>query len=118
LGGNDFDRKLAGFCAAEIKRKLHKDVSADKSTMRKILNHCEHAKKELSKASQTTIEIENVFEGADFTTTITRVKFEELCGDLFRATLDPVDRVLRNAKVEKSQVWFSVCLRVLLIELQ
>ena len=111
LGGNDFDRKLASFCAMEIKRKLQKDVSADKAAMRKILNHCEHAKKELSKAAQTTIEIDNVCEGVDFTTTITRVKFEELCGDLFRATLDPVDRVLRNAKVDKSQVCACACAR-------
>ena len=104
LGGADFDQRLATFCASEVKRKHKKDPTESPSVMRKILNKCEHAKKELSKNAQTTIEINDVFEGIDFYTNITRLKFEELCGDLFRATLDPVDRVLRNAKIQKSEL--------------
>merc|ERR1712216_1029786 len=54
--------------------------------------------------AQTTIEVDSCFDGIDFYTNITRAKFEELCSDLFRGTIDPVDRVLRDAKMDKSQV--------------
>ena len=106
LGGADFDQRLAVFCVAEMKRKskTFKDPTTDPCVMRKILNKCEQAKRSLSKDPQTTIEIDDVLDGQGFYANITRAKFEELCGDLFRATLDPVDRVLRNAKVGKKQV--------------
>merc|ERR1711977_598993 len=65
---------------------------------------CERAKRTLSAASQTTIEIDSLYEGIDFFTSITRARFEELCQDLFRGTLDPVEKVLRDAKMDKRSV--------------
>ena len=65
---------------------------------------CEHAKCILSSATQTTIELDNLFEGIDFYTSITRARFEELCLDLFRGTLEPVEKVLRDSKIDKANV--------------
>jgi heat shock 70kDa protein 1/2/6/8 len=65
---------------------------------------CEHAKCILSSATQTTIELDNLFEGIDFYTYITRARFEELCHDLFRGTLEPIEKVLRDSKIDKANV--------------
>lgn len=72
--------------------------------MRRLRTACERAKRTLSSSAQTSIEIDSLFEGIDFYTSITRARFEELCQDLFRSTLQPVDRVLTDAKIDKSQV--------------
>ena len=72
--------------------------------MRRLRTACERAKRILSSATQTSIEIETLHEGTDFYTTLKRARFEELCQDLFRATLQPVEKVLRDSKIEKSDV--------------
>ena len=80
------------------------DLSSNPRALRRLRTACERAKRTLSSATQTSIEIDSLFEGIDFYTSITRARFEELCQDLFRSTLQPVDRVLTDAKIDKSQV--------------
>ncbi|EKX46256.1 heat shock protein 70 [Guillardia theta CCMP2712] len=104
LGGEDFDNRLVQYVLQEFKRKHKKDPSDNARALRRIRTACERAKRTLSSAAQTTIEVDSCYDGIDFYTNITRAKFEELCADLFRATMDPVDRVLRDAKISKGQV--------------
>ncbi|KAI5481423.1 heat shock 70kDa protein 1/8 [Pseudohyphozyma bogoriensis] len=104
LGGEDFDNRLVTHFVAEFKRKNKKDLSSNARALRRLRTACERAKRTLSSAAQTTIEIDSLFEGVDFYTSITRARFEELCQDLFRSTMDPVEKVLRDAKIDKSNV--------------
>lgn len=104
LGGEDFDNRLVNHFVNEFKRKHKKDLSTNSRALRRLRTACERAKRTLSSAAQTTIEIDSLFEGIDFYTPITRARFEELCQDLFRSTIQPVDRVLTDAKIDKSQV--------------
>ncbi|KAG7193074.1 70-kilodalton heat shock protein [Scheffersomyces spartinae] len=104
LGGEDFDNRLVNHFTAEFKRKNKKDMSTNQRALRRLRTACERAKRTLSSSTQTSIEIDSLFEGIDFYTTITRARFEEMCQDLFRSTLDPVEKVLRDAKLDKSQV--------------
>jgi heat shock protein 1/8 len=104
LGGEDFDNRLVSHVIQEFKRKHKKDPSDNARALRRIRTACERAKRTLSSAAQTTIEVDSCFDGIDFYTNITRAKFEELCSDLFRGTIDPVDRVLRDSKISKGAV--------------
>ncbi|EOO03595.1 putative hsp70-like protein [Phaeoacremonium minimum UCRPA7] len=104
LGGEDFDNRLVNHFVNEFKRKHKKDLSSNARALRRLRTACERAKRTLSSSAQTSIEIDSLFEGIDFYTSITRARFEELCQDLFRSTLQPVDRVLTDAKIDKSQV--------------
>ncbi|RMD42295.1 hypothetical protein DV735_g2855, partial [Chaetothyriales sp. CBS 134920] len=107
LGGEDFDNRLVNHFVNEFKRK-HKKASSDLSSnpraLRRLRTACERAKRTLSSSAQTSIEIDSLYEGIDFYTSITRARFEELCQDLFRSTMEPVERVLRDAKIDKSSV--------------
>ncbi|KAI9901753.1 hypothetical protein N3K66_003570 [Trichothecium roseum] len=104
LGGEDFDNRLVNHFVNEFKRKHKKDLSTNSRALRRLRTACERAKRTLSSSAQTSIEIDSLFEGIDFYTSITRARFEELCQDLFRSTVQPVDRVLTDAKIDKSQV--------------
>jgi len=104
LGGEDFDNRLVNHFVNEFKRKHKKDLSTNARALRRLRTACERAKRTLSSSAQTSIEIDSLFEGVDFYTSITRARFEELCQDLFRSTLQPVDRVLADAKIDKSKV--------------
>jgi heat shock protein 1/8 len=104
LGGEDFDSRLVSHCVETFKRQSKVDLSTNSRAMRRLRSACERAKRTLSSAAVTTIEIESLFEGKDFSTQITRARFEELCGDLFRSCLDPVEKVLSDAKVDKTKV--------------
>ena len=120
LGGEDFDNRLVNHFAQEFKRKNKKgdfffvlsyisinyclDLSSNPRAVRRLRTACERAKRTLSSATQTSIEIDSLFEGIDFYTSLTRARFEELCQDLFRSTLDPVEKVLRDSKIDKSNV--------------
>lgn len=79
-------------------------MTSNARALRRLRTACERAKRTLSSAAQTSIEIDSLFEGIDFYTSITRARFEELCQDLFRSTMEPVERVLRDAKIDKSSV--------------
>ena len=104
LGGEDFDNRMVSYCIQEFKKKHKKDPSGNARALRRIRTACERAKRTLSSAAQTTIEVDSAFDGIDFYINITRAKFEELCADLFRGTMDPVDRVLRDSKISKGSV--------------
>ncbi|ORY61941.1 heat shock protein 70 family [Leucosporidium creatinivorum] len=104
LGGEDFDNRLVTHFVAEFKRKNKKDLSSNARALRRLRTACERAKRTLSSAAQTTIEIDSLFEGVDFYTSITRARFEELCQDLFRGTMEPVEKVLRDSKIDKANV--------------
>merc|ERR1712036_167736 len=86
------------------KRKHRKDLTTNKRFLRRLRTACERAKRTLSASAQATIEIDSLFEGVDFYTSITRARFEELCADLFRGTLEPVEKALRDAKMDKNQI--------------
>lgn len=104
LGGEDFDNRMVTHFMTEFKRKYKKDISGNARSLRRLRTACERAKRTLSSATQTTIEIDSLFEGIDFYSSITRAKFEELCMDLFKGTLDPVEKVLRDSKIPKADV--------------
>ncbi|KAL2321486.1 hypothetical protein Fmac_025865 [Flemingia macrophylla] len=104
LGGEDFDNRLVNHFVAEFKRKHKKDMSSSARALRRLRTACERAKRTLSSTSQTTIEIDSLFEGIDFYSSITRARFEELNMDLFRKCMEPVEKCLRDSKLDKSQV--------------
>lgn len=104
LGGEDFDRRLVEHCVQDFKRRFQCDISSNKRSMRRLQNACEIAKKTLSSSTVATIEIDSLFEGIDYNTTITRARFEDLCSDLFRKTFDPVEKVLQDGKMSKSMI--------------
>merc|ERR1712243_283022 len=104
LGGEDFDNRMVNHFLAEFKRKHKKDITGSKRAVRRLRTACERAKRTLSSSTQASIEIDSLFEGIDFYTSISRARFEELCSDLFRGTLDPVAKSLRDAKLEKGKI--------------
>uniref|UniRef100_L7N2X7 Heat shock 70 kDa protein n=1 Tax=Xenopus tropicalis TaxID=8364 RepID=L7N2X7_XENTR len=104
LGGEDFDNRMVNHFVEEFKRKHKKDISPNKRALRRLRTACERAKRTLSSSTQASIEIDSLFEGIDFYTSITRARFEELCADLFRGTLEPVEKAMRDAKLDKSQI--------------
>ena len=104
LGGEDFDSRMVDHFVREFKRKHKEDITSNTRAMRRLRTACERAKRTLSSATQATVEIDSLYNGIDFYSTITRAKFEELCGDLFRSTMEPVERVLKDANLSKSQV--------------
>lgn len=104
LGGEDFDARLLRHFSEEFKRKHKKDLTGNARSLRRLRTACERAKRTLSSTSQTTVEIDSLFEGIDFFTTITRARFEELNGDLFRKCMEPVEQVLRDSKMDKTKV--------------
>jgi len=104
LGGEDFDNRMVDHFCNEFKRKHKKDLSGNKRALRRLRTACERAKRTLSASAQANIEIDSLFEGIDFYTSITRARFEELCSDLFKGTLEPVEKSLRDAKMDKSAI--------------
>ncbi|RQM13400.1 hypothetical protein B5M09_008944 [Aphanomyces astaci] len=104
LGGEDFDNRLVDHFTAEFKRKHRKDMTANQRALRRLRTACERAKRTLSSSAQAYIEIDSLFDGIDFNSTITRARFEDMCGDYFRKTMEPVEKVLRDSKLSKSQV--------------
>ena len=104
LGGEDFDNRMVNHFMAEFKRKHKKDMAANPRAVRRLRTACERAKRTLSSSTQASIEIDSLFEGIDYYTTITRARFEELNADLFRSTMEPVEKSLRDAKMDKSQI--------------
>jgi len=104
LGGEDFDNRMVNHFLQEFKRKHKKDPQDNKRALRRLRTACERAKRTLSSSTQASIEIDSLYEGIDFYTSITRARFEELCADLFRGTLEPVEKSLRDAKMDKSTI--------------
>merc|ERR1711896_91983 len=104
LGGEDFDNRLVNHFTQEFKRKHKKDMTGNPRAMRRLRTACERAKRQLSSSANASIEIDSLFDGVDFYSSITRARFEDLCADLFRGTIEPVEKVIRDAKTDKSSV--------------
>ena len=104
LGGEDFDNRMVEHFTEEFKRKHKKDITGNARAMRRLRTSCERAKRTLSSSTQASIELDSLFDGVDFFTSISRARFEELCMDQFRRCMDPVDKCLRDSKFDKSQI--------------
>eukprot|EP00977_Amphora_coffeiformis_P014529 scaffold4084_cov194-Amphora_coffeaeformis.AAC.4 len=104
LGGEDFDNRMVDYFLQEFKRRHRKDMSENQRALRRLRTACERAKRTLSSSTQAHIEIDSLFEGIDFNSTITRARFEDLCMDYFKKCMEPCEKVLRDAKISKNQV--------------
>ena len=104
LGGEDFDRRLVEYCMADFKRKHKVDMSDNKRSVRRLQTACETAKKTLSSSTVASMEIDALFEGIDYNNVISRAKFEDLCSDLFRSTLNPVEKVIMDSGISKNMI--------------
>ena len=105
LGGEDFDSRLVDYCIEEFKKKNKgKDPTTSQRSLRRIRTACERAKRVLSSANATQIEVDSAFDGCDLLVNMSRAKFEEMCADLFKATMEPVDRVIEDSKISKKKI--------------
>lgn len=102
--GEDFDNRLVNHFVQEFKRKNKVDITNNPRAVRRLRTACERAKRTLSSATQASIEIDSLYDGMDFYSNITRARFEELCSDLFRKCMEPVEQVLRDAKLDKGSI--------------
>ena len=104
MGGEDFDNNLLEHFKKEFQKKTSLDISEDARALRRLRSACERAKRTLSSVAQTTVEVDSLFQGEDFSANITRARFEEINAVLFKSTLDPVERVLKDAKMPREKV--------------
>jgi len=104
LGGEDFDARVMDYFIKVFKKKSGHDIRKDDRAIQKLRREVEKAKRALSTAHQTKLEIESLYDGQDFSETLTRAKFEELNMDLFRSTLKPVKKVLEDADMSKKDI--------------
>jgi len=104
LGGEDFDNRIVDFCCADFKKKTGIDIKGNARAIRRLRTQCEKAKRILSAAHTAPIECETLAEGEDYNTTLSRAKFEELCIDLFRQCMPPLENVLKDSQMSKGQV--------------
>jgi len=105
LGGEDFDNRVVDFCISDFKRKNRgTDMSTNQRALRRLRTQCERAKCTLSSATQATIEIDSLFDGIDYSCTLTRARFEELCMDYFRNSITPVEKCLRDSGIDKRNI--------------
>jgi len=104
LGGEDFDSRMVNYFVDQFKKRTGHDITDNPRSMRRLRTACERAKRELSTATQAPIEIDSLYQGEDLYTSLSRAKFEELNMDLFRKCIPPVEKVLRDAKMDKNSV--------------
>lgn len=104
LGGEDFDNTLLEHFKNEFKKKTKLDISDDARALRRLRSACERAKRTLSSVAQTTVEVDSLYQGEDFSANISRARFEEINAAMFKSTLDPVERVLKDAKMAREKV--------------
>ncbi|KAF4669117.1 70-kilodalton heat shock protein [Perkinsus olseni] len=105
LGGEDFDNRILDFCMQDFKRKNRgKSIEGNQRAMRRLRTQCERAKRTLSSSTQATIEIDSLYEGIDYSCTLSRALFEELNMDYFRNTMGPVEKVLKDSGIDKKSV--------------
>ena len=104
LGGEDIDYRMVQALSQEFKRKNKIDIATNKRALRRLQTACERAKRVLSSAAQASIEIDSLANGIDFYTFMTRAKFEEINNDIFRRTLEPVEKALRDSNLQTHEV--------------
>ncbi len=104
LGGEDFDNRMVEYFKQEFKKKHRKDIQDNLRALRRLRTACERAKRTLSSSTQAVIEIDSLYEGVDFNSTITRARFEDMNMDYFRKCMIPVEKVLKDASISKNKV--------------
>ncbi|XP_013142325.1 PREDICTED: heat shock protein 68 [Papilio polytes] len=104
LGGEDFDSRMVDHFSQEFERKFKKNITGNPKALRRLRTACERAKRTLSSNTEASIEIDALHEGIDFYSKLTRARFEELCSDLFRQTLVPVENALKDAKMNTREI--------------
>jgi heat shock protein 1/8 len=104
LGGEDFDNQLVDWCSADFLKKTGIDIRKNPRAMRRLRTQCERAKRILSSSTQTNIEVDSLAESMDYNTVITRAKFEELCLSMFKQCIPPVESVLKDSGISKTQI--------------
>jgi len=105
LGGEDFDNRIVDFCMQDFKRKNRgKDLTGNNRALRRLRTQCERAKRTLSSSTQATIEIDSLFDGCDYSCSLSRARFEELNMDYFRNSMGPVEKCLRDSGIDKRNV--------------
>ena len=104
LGGEDFDNKMVDYCVADFYKKTKVDIKNNARALRRLRTQCEKAKRILSSSAQTSVEVDSLAESEDYSVTITRAKFEELCLSMFKETIPPVEKVLRDSGISKNKV--------------
>ena len=104
LGGEDFNTRMVEYFLEDISHKFGKDLSANPRAVLRLRTACEEAKRTLSNSYQTQVEVDALFEGVDYSASISRSKFEELNEDLFQSTLESVERALSDAKLDKFDI--------------
>jgi L1 cell adhesion molecule like protein len=105
LGGEDFDNRILEHCIQDFKRKNRGvDITGNHRAMRRLRTQCERAKRTLSSSTQAPIEIDSLYDGIDYSATLSRARFEELCMDYFRNSMGPVEKVLRDSGIDKRNV--------------
>jgi len=105
LGGEDFDNRVVDFCCQDFKRKNRgKDLAGNQRAIRRLRTQCERAKRTLSSSTQATIEIDSLFDGIDYSCTLSRARFEELCMDYFRNSMTPVEKAMKDSGIDKKNV--------------
>lgn len=104
LGGEDFDSELVEWCVEDFKKKHKLDIRGNDRAMRRLRTACERAKRTLSSSSQAHVEIDSLFDGRDYMTTISRAVFEDRCRHHFAKCMQPVEEALKTAKLSKSQI--------------
>ncbi|XP_030853717.1 heat shock 70 kDa protein IV-like [Strongylocentrotus purpuratus] len=104
LGGEDFDDRLVHHLAEEFKRKHKKDMRSNPKSLRRLRTAAERAKRTLSSSTTANIEVDSLYEGIDFSTSVSRARFEEMCSDLFKKCLQPVERAISDAKIDKNKI--------------
>lgn len=104
LGGEDIDNIMVGYFAKEFERRTKKNMMTSDRALRRLRTACERAKRTLSVQTSATIEIDSLYDGEDFTATISQAKFNELCSHIFARTLEPLERVLTASKMSKKDI--------------
>ena len=104
LGGEDIDNRLVNHFVEEFKRKNKKDITSNPRAMKRLKTACERIKRTLSSSTNASLEIDSIMDGIDFFSSINRARFEELCNDIFKRAFEPLDKVLRDAKMDKSEI--------------
>jgi L1 cell adhesion molecule like protein len=104
LGGEDFDNNLLEFFKKEFQKKTKHDISDDARALRRLRSACERAKRTLSSVAQTTVEVDSLYQGEDFYANISRARFEEINNHLFKSTIEPVEKVLKDARMSREKV--------------
>ena len=104
LGGSDIDNTIVDYLCEDVKKRFKKDIRENARALKRLNIAAEKAKKTLSSATTTTVEVESLFDGLDYTCQLSRAKFEQLADPIFQRTIEPLNRLLQDAKMSKGDI--------------